>query len=155
MSEPTTRRGPAGLPNSWIPEFLFVTRKRPRRQIRLMLLSVLVGAATGLGAVAFYVATVVAVRVALGGGAGYWPEPGPGGEPHLRWPALPRHDFHPWLLLVIPTAGGILSGLLVWIFAPEAEGHGTDAAIKAYHEKDGLIRPRVPLVKTIASALTI
>jgi CIC family chloride channel protein len=155
MSDHTTRRGPAGPPNSWIPEFLFVTRKRPRRQIRLMLLSVLVGAATGLGAVAFYVATVVAVRVALGGGAGYWPEPGPAGEPHLSWPALPRHDFHPWLLLVIPTAGGILSGLLVWIFAPEAEGHGTDAAIKAYHEKDGLIRPRVPLVKTLASALTI
>jgi CIC family chloride channel protein len=120
-----------------------------------MLLSVIVGAATGLGAVAFYVATVVAVRVALGGGAGYWPEPAPGGEPRLPWPTLPRHDFQPWLLLVIPSVGGILSGLLVWLFAPEAEGHGTDAAIKAYHEKDGLIRPRVPLIKTIASALTI
>jgi CIC family chloride channel protein len=120
-----------------------------------MLLSVIVGAATGLGAVVFYAATVVAVRIALGGGAGYWPEPAPGGEPRLPWPVLPHHSFHPWLLLVIPTAGGILSGLLVWIFAPEAEGHGTDAAIKAYHEHDGLIRPRVPLVKTIASALTI
>jgi CIC family chloride channel protein len=120
-----------------------------------MLLSVIVGAATGIGAVLFYVATVVALRVALGGGAGYWPVPAPGGEPHLAWPVLPRHEFIPWLLLLIPAAGGLLSGLLVSRFAPEAEGHGTDAAIKAYHEKDGLIRPRVPLIKTIASALTI
>jgi len=116
---------------------------------------VLVGAATGIGAVVFYAATVVAVRAALGGGAGYWPQPAPGGEPYLPWPILPRHELQPWLLLVIPAAGGLLSGFLVWIFAPEAEGHGTDAAIKAYHEKDGLIRPRVPLIKTIASALTI
>ena len=38
---------------------------------------------------------------------------------------------------------------------PEAEGHGTDAAIAAYHEHDGYIRPRVPLIKLVASALTI
>jgi len=154
MSE-TGRHGPASSARSWIPEFFFITRKRPRKQIRLMLLAVLVGATTGIGAVIFYTATVVAVRVALGGGAGYWPEPPPGGEPQLPWPAVPRHDFIPWLLLLIPAAGGFLSGLLVWKFAPEAEGHGTDAAIRAYHEKDGLIRPRVPLIKTIASALTI
>lgn len=155
MSEQTSRRGPASPTKSWIPEFLFITRKRPRRQIRLMALSLIVGGATGLGAVVFYVATLVAVRVALGGGAGYWPEPSPGGEPRLPWPILPRHEFLPWLLPLIPAVGGLLSGLLVWIFAPEAEGHGTDAAIKAYHENDGMIRPRVPLVKTIASALTI
>jgi len=155
MSEQTTRRGPGSPPKGWFPEFLLFARKRQRRQMRLMLLSACVGAATGIGAVIFYTATVVAVRVALGGGAGYWPEPHPGGETPMTWPVVPRHGFIPWLLLVIPAVGGLLSGLLVWTFAPEAEGHGTDAAIKAYHEKDGLIRPRVPLVKTLASALTI
>src|SRR5436190_17161444 len=155
MSDHSTRRRTTGSLWHWIPEYLFVTRKRPRRQIRLMLMSVLVGAATGIGAVIFYTATVVEVRVALGGGAGYWPEPHPGGEPHLSWPSIPHRELVPWLLLVIPAAGGLLSGLLVWKFAPEAEGHGTDAAIKAYHDKDGLIRPRGPIVKTIASALTI
>src|SRR6202035_3725557 len=64
-------------------------------------------------------------------------------------------SFRPWLLLVIPTVGGVLSGLLVYTLAPEAEGHGTDAAIAAYHHHQGKIRPRVPLVKIIASALTI
>lgn len=155
MSQPTPAHGPASSSGRWFPEFLLITRKRQRRQIRLMLLSVLVGAATGVGAVVFYLATVVAVRVALGGGAGYWPEPHAGGEKPILWPDVPHHGLLPWLLLVIPAAGGLLSGLLVWTFAPEAEGHGTDAAIKAYHENDGLIRPRVPLIKTIASALTI
>ena len=39
--------------------------------------------------------------------------------------------------------------------APEAEGHGTDSAIAAYHYHQGQIRPRVPLVKIVASALTL
>jgi CIC family chloride channel protein len=43
----------------------------------------------------------------------------------------------------------------VYTLAPEAEGHGTDAAIAAYHHQQGLIRPRVPLVKIVASALTL
>jgi len=155
MSETSSARGPASSFLRWVPQFLLLSRGRRRRHVRLMLLSTVVGAATGGGAILFYLATVIAVRIVLGGGAGYWPEPRPGGEPHLAWPDLPHHPLVPWLLLLLPTLGGILSGLLVWRFAPEAEGHGTDAAIKAYHEKDGLIRPRVPLVKTLASALTL
>src|SRR4029077_19021056 len=49
----------------------------------------------------------------------------------------------------------ILSGVIVYTLAPEAEGHGTDAAISAYHYHQGQIRPRVPLVKIVASALTL
>src|SRR5262249_5384167 len=37
----------------------------------------------------------------------------------------------------------------------EAEGHGTDSVIAAYHLHQGRVRPRVPLVKIVASALTI
>jgi CIC family chloride channel protein len=59
------------------------------------------------------------------------------------------------MLLVVPVVGGLASGWLVFSFAPEAEGHGTDAVIDAYHRKQGVIRPRVPLVKIVASALTI
>ncbi len=40
-------------------------------------------------------------------------------------------------------------------FAPEAEGHGTDAAIDAYHHGPRRIRARIPIVKVIASAITI
>jgi CIC family chloride channel protein len=55
----------------------------------------------------------------------------------------------------VPTVGGLFTGILVYTLAPEAEGHGTDNVIEAYHQRQGLIRPRVPLVKIIASAATI
>ena len=50
---------------------------------------------------------------------------------------------------------GLLAGVLVFKLAPEAEGHGTDAVINAYHRKGALLRPRIIPVKLIASALTI
>src|SRR5262249_61693819 len=81
------------------------------------------------------------------------PRPAPAGAPPLL--AETGGALRPWLLLVIPTLGGVLSGFLVFTLAPEAEGHGTDAAIAAYHYHQGRIRPRVPLVKIIASALTL
>ena len=60
-----------------------------------------------------------------------------------------------WMILWIPAFGGLLSGLIVFRFAPEAEGHGTDAMIESFHKKKGVVRTRVPIVKTIASAITI
>lgn len=42
-----------------------------------------------------------------------------------------------YLIPLITAAGGAISGLLVYYLAPEAEGHGTDAAIAAYHYRQG------------------
>jgi len=70
-------------------------------------------------------------------------------------PGLPKEAYLYWLIPVATTLGGLLSGLLVYTLAPEAEGHGTDAAIKAFHQAEGWIRPRVPFVKLLASAITI
>src|SRR5262249_56671563 len=75
-------------------------------------------------------------------------------EAMLPWLSESDQSLRPWLLLIIPAIGGLVSGLLVFLVAPEAEGHGTDAAIAAYHEGKS-IRPRVPLVKLVASAVTI
>jgi CIC family chloride channel protein len=60
-----------------------------------------------------------------------------------------------WMLPVATTLGGLIVGVLVTRLAPEAEGHGTDTAIRAFHRADGVIRPRVPPVKLVASAITI
>ncbi len=84
--------------------------------------------------------------------AGFRPG-GPHGEISLF--SYTNTPLNKWMLIVIPTLGGLVSGWLVYTFAPEAEGHGTDAAIEAYHKKDGLIRPQVPIVKTLASAVTL
>jgi H+/Cl- antiporter ClcA len=45
--------------------------------------------------------------------------------------------------------------VLVFWLAPEAEGHGTDAAIDAVHRNPRAIRSRAVVVKLIASAITI
>ncbi|MCK9579222.1 MAG: chloride channel protein [Methanoregula sp.] len=58
------------------------------------------------------------------------------------------------LLLPVLIFGSLMTGILVTRFAPEAEGHGTDAAIKAFHG-DGTIRRRVPLLKAVTAILTI
>jgi CIC family chloride channel protein len=60
-----------------------------------------------------------------------------------------------WLIPLVTTLGGLISGFLVYSLSPEAEGHGTDTAVKAFHQASGFIRARVPFVKMVASALTI
>jgi chloride channel protein, CIC family len=60
-----------------------------------------------------------------------------------------------WLIPLVTTFGGLLSGILVYSLAPESEGHGTDTVVRAYHRTLGFIRSRVAPIKMIASAITI
>jgi CIC family chloride channel protein len=114
-------------------------------------LSVLVGVVAGLGAVVFSVLLDQVRSNVIVRGAGYvMPEPGAEGRAVIARPPARR-----WFLVLAPAIGGLLSGLLIYTFAPEAEGHGTDAVVDAFHRRRGLIRARVPFVKTIASVLTI
>ena len=141
-------------PLHWFPEYLTLSRRRIRGQSRLLGSAVLVGIVAGLGAVVFAVACQVVVAGSLNAYAGYR-APGPKGEAVVSWLPEVTKPLVPWMLLLVPTIGGLLSGWLVFTYAPEAEGHGTDAVIEAYHHKQGVIRPRVPIVKIVASALTI
>jgi CIC family chloride channel protein len=119
---------------------------------KMMFYSGIVGIITGLGAILFLVATHFFSVYILSGMAGY-PTFEPAGEPRIF------HEMHstfsPVILLSITTIGGLLSGFLVYTFAPDAEGHGTDAAIESYHVKNGFIRPIVPIIKMVASAITL
>jgi CIC family chloride channel protein len=117
-----------------------------------MIYGVVVGVVAGLGAVAFYVLCQAGLHFLLDVGAGYRPEH-PFGEPPLF--TATTKEFSRYLLILIPALGGLVSGFLVYKFAPEAEGHGTDSAIDAYHNKQGRVRARVPIVKAIASAFTL
>jgi CIC family chloride channel protein len=115
-------------------------------------LSSLVGAVAGAGAIAFQYLCQFATHVFLDGMAGLRLD-GPAGEGILF--RATRTPFHPWVLPLVAAAGGLLSGILVQRFAPEAAGHGTDEAVDAFHCRGGFIRGRVPFVKTLASALTL
>jgi CIC family chloride channel protein len=119
--------------------------------IRWPLLSVVVGILAGLGAVFFEELLKLTLHHLLHLPTGYL-EPTKGTEPMLI--ASLSHT-RTWLYLLIPTLGGLAAGLLVFLLAPEAEGHGTDAMIEAFHHAGGYIRTRVPPIKVLASALTI
>ena len=113
---------------------------------------VVIGIIAGLGSIVFHYLCQVGLHFILDFLAGYRP-PSPMGEHHLFAPTFT--PFNRWILLFLPACGGLISGWLVYTFAPEAEGHGTDAAIDAYHRKGCFIRSRVPIIKTIASAITL
>jgi CIC family chloride channel protein len=115
-------------------------------------LFVLIGIIAGLGSIVFHYLCGLGSHYFMDMMAGYRP-PAPACEQHLFHPTSTL--FNRWVLLFLPALGGIVSGFLVYQFAPEAEGHGTDAAIDAYHRKGGFIRARVPIIKTIASAITL
>ena len=63
-----------------------------------------------------------------------------------------------WALFLVPGVGGLLTGLLIQKAIPGTVGRsadGTDAAIDAFHNHGGLVRPRVPFLKGVTSIVTI
>ena len=60
-----------------------------------------------------------------------------------------------WRLVLIPAVGGLIVGPLVWFFAREAKGHGVPEVMEAVALRGGVMRPRIVMVKTLASALSI
>lgn len=129
-----------------------VERLNLRRVGRALAFSVLIGLVAGAGAIAFQFLSELGHHYLLDMLAGYRPA-GPAGETPLFAHAATL--FRPWMLPIVPALGGLACGLLVQRFAPEAAGHGTDAAVDAFHRGGGRIRWNVPIVKTIASALTL
>lgn len=120
-------------------------------QFRLMFLSIAVGIIAGLGAIFFDRLLAFTLDVLIRPHTGYG-EPGRGAAAAI---VAAMASVHSYWFLVIPALGGLVSGLIVYSIAPEAEGHGTDAMIESFHLRGGRIRKRVPLIKIIASALTI
>ena len=59
-----------------------------------------------------------------------------------------------WKIL-LPAVGGLIVGPLVYFFAREAKGHGVPEVMQAIALKNGVIRPRVVAVKSVASAITL
>lgn len=118
---------------------------------RLVLYCFVIGLLGALAALAFDGAVNLAQSFLLER-VGRFVPPGPG----LVYTAEYVHawTFHWWIPLST-TLGGLLSGVLVYSLAPEAEGHGTDAAVETYHQKGAEVRPRIPFIKGVASALTI
>ncbi|MHC4234571.1 MAG: chloride channel protein [Planctomycetota bacterium] len=100
--------------------------------------SIVIGAATGLGADMFYRLIEKARHLCYGGAevGGLF-----GGRAYM--------------LILLPALGALAVGFIVRYFAREAKGHGVPEVMDAIHRHGGVIRPRVSLAKAVASALTI
>ncbi len=112
----------------------------------LVALALLVGVGAGVGAIGFRY-LIQAFTEAFSGHSD------PSALGHFSNPNVPI--LGPYIVLVVPVIGGLLYGPLVYRFAPEARGHGVPEVMLAVHSEEGRIRGRVPIVKSLASALCI
>lgn len=140
----------------------FLNRWLPLREIfdfessgKVLAYSAVVGVVAGLGAALFYYLLEKVKYFAQEYLMGYVPPVAGGEVPVGAIDTAVQLPEYWWAVLLVPTLGGLICGLLVYSFAPEAEGHGTDAMIRAFHHQRGEIRGRVPVIKSVASIITI
>jgi chloride channel protein, CIC family len=121
---------------------------------RWIALGLTIGVISGLVAAAFFTALELVTHFCFGVLTGI-PAVSPPGDRLAGLPGAVAAQPHPWIYFLLPAVGGLLSGLLVFRWAPEAVGHGTDEMIRAFHHQRGLIRARVPLLKGLATLVTL
>ncbi len=106
----------------------------------MAILATLVGLAGGFGAVGFRSLIDFFQTLAYGGNGDL-----------LQWVR-----GIPWYLrLLMPALGGLIVGPIVFFLAREAKGHGVPEVMEAVALKSGIIRKRVVVVKSLASAVCI
>ncbi len=116
------------------------------------IIGLIIGVVVGVTSLVIYYGIYLFETIFLGGIDGY-NRPLPLGEGGTLSYVFSMHSYV--LLPLVMILGALVSGILVYRFAPETEGHGTDAVINAFHNEDGRIRERVPLVKLLSSMFLI
>ncbi|MFA7166324.1 MAG: chloride channel protein [Desulfoplanes sp.] len=122
---------------------------------RWLILGVLVGIVSGIGAIIFF-ASIEGIKFLLLHEAAGLTLPAPAGEELFH--ALQTSAYRPWLIPIFTTLVGLLSGWLTYKYMPETRysgTDGTDAMIKNFHQQGGVMRPIVPLLKAGIAILNI
>ena len=112
----------------------------------LLVVALVVGAGSGLGAVGFRY--LIYFFTWLATGHVEFGQQGRVASSHLPWLGL-------GFFVVIPVIGGLIYGPLIYRYAREARGHGVPEVMIAVAEEGGRIRPQVAAVKSVASAVCI
>jgi len=110
-----------------------------RSHLFMVVVAVICGLGGGYGAVALRWLIALIQRSFFGPGA------------HVL--EIVEHISWPWRLAA-PAVGGLLVGPLVY-FAREARGHGVPEVMESMIARGGVIRPRIVVVKAVASAISI
>lgn len=126
------------------------------KQQRLYFYAIVVGVIAGFVAILFE-ACLNLLHGYLFSELGNSPVTHPYGEEERVLVHFATSDAGPvkWFLLILPAVGGLISGWLVYRFAPEAAGTGTDAMIDAFHNKTGKISALVPFIKGVTTIITL
>ncbi len=123
-----------------------VRRSATHESTALTVLALLVGAGAGAGAVGFRY-MILGFTYLLTGHRDY------SAAGHAANPLVPGLGI--WFVVLAPVVGGLIYGPLVSRFAPEARGHGVPEVMYAVNRLGGRMRPQVPVVKSLASAICI
>jgi chloride channel protein, CIC family len=121
-------------------------RSATHESTALTALALLVGVGAGAGAVGFRY-MIVGFTYVFTGHSDY------SSAGHAANPLVPGLGM--WFVVAAPVIGGLLYGPLVSRFAPEARGHGVPEVMYAVDRLGGRMRPQVPIVKSLASAVCI
>jgi len=113
--------------------------------LRLALLTGIVGIAAGFGAVVFRLLIGLFHNLFFFGTFSF------------TYDANVHTLESPWRagVILVPVAGAILVAFLVKNFAPEAKGHGVPEVMEAIYYNKSNIRPLVAVIKSLASAVCI
>jgi CIC family chloride channel protein len=106
----------------------------------LLILGLIVGLATGYGAILCRLGIEAIRRLAFGRAGDI---------------TVLAREAAPLLVLLLPALGGLIVAPIVLLFAPEAKGHGVPEVMDAIARRGARIRPRVALSKAIASVVTL
>jgi len=112
-------------------------RYQPSEPAVLLLTALAVGVGAGLGAIAFRWLIDVVSFVSF------------------TWLPDALSGLGGAYLLIAPTTGGLLVGWLTYRYAREAKGHGVPEVMAAVALRGGRIRPRVTVIKALASSICI
>lgn len=127
--------------NFWEKVFIErIERMKMTEHTFTILISILIGFLAGFGAIGVRFLIKLVQELSFGSGTNI----------------LEKAIQLPWYeKILIPLIGGAVVGPLIHFFAKEAKGHGVPEVMEAVVLRDGIIRPRVAIIKAIASSITI
>jgi len=118
----------------------YFLRFRATEHIFMTIIAVIIGFTGGLGAVGIQFLIKFFQHIFWG-----------------KWDIALEHLYRVpiYVKILAPTTGGFFVGLIVYLFAKEAKGHGVPEVMESIALRNGYIRPRVVLAKLFASAICI
>ncbi len=118
----------------------YVNRITMTEHLFMIIIAIIIGIAAGFGAIGIRSLIKEISDIAFSG----------------EGTLLERIIAAPWYVkVIVPAAGGLIVGPLIYYFAPEAKGHGVPEVMQSILLKGGFIRPRVAFIKALASSVTI